>query len=120
MSQPVFDVTEAVAFCRDYEGLPATAGCGRGGGPALAGPRAGTALCCGGERLVECGWTPIRIVLDAKYLRRENGFYWLDIRHEWRIGATATRILSLAEQNGSRFRNFHPRALGSRGHSFCP
>ena len=44
--------------------------------------------------------------LDAKYLRRENGFYWLNVKREWRIGATAMRILSLAESNGSRFREF--------------
>ena len=44
--------------------------------------------------------------IDAKYLRRENGFYWLDIRREWLIGATAMRILSMAEKNGSRFREW--------------
>ncbi len=47
--------------------------------------------------------------LDAKYLRRENGFYWLDIRHEWRVGAPATRILSLAEQNDSRRHKLRPQ-----------
>ena len=48
--------------------------------------------------------------LDAKYLRRENGFYWLDVGREWRIGAAAMRILALAEANGSRFREWsnHP------------
>ena len=48
--------------------------------------------------------------LDAKYLRRENDFYWLDVKREWLIGATAMRILSLAEANGSRFREWsdHP------------
>ncbi|MBO4647186.1 MAG: hypothetical protein J5806_03415 [Lentisphaeria bacterium] len=44
--------------------------------------------------------------LDAKYLRRENGFYWLEVKREWRIGATAMRILALAEANGSRFREW--------------
>jgi len=44
--------------------------------------------------------------LDAKYLRRENGLYWLDLGREWRIGATAHRILSLAEKNGSNFRQW--------------
>ena len=47
--------------------------------------------------------------LDAKYLRRENGFYWLDVKREWRIGATAMRILALAEANGSRFREWSDR-----------
>ena len=48
--------------------------------------------------------------LDAKYLRRENGFYWLDVTLQWRVGATAMRILALAESNGSRFREWscHP------------
>ena len=48
--------------------------------------------------------------LDAKYLRRENGFYWLDVGREWCIGTTAMRILALAESNGSRFREWsgHP------------
>lgn len=44
--------------------------------------------------------------LDKKYLRRQNGLYWLEVGREWRIGATANRILSLAEQNGSRFRDW--------------
>jgi len=44
--------------------------------------------------------------LDAKYLRRDNGFYRLDVKREWRIGATAMRILALAEANGSRFREW--------------
>lgn len=43
-------------------------------------------------------------VVDAKYLRREKGFYFLDLDREWRIGATAHRIISLAEANGARFR----------------
>ena len=47
--------------------------------------------------------------LDAKYLRRENGFYWLDVKPKWRVGASAMRILSLAESNGSRFRQWSAR-----------
>ena len=43
--------------------------------------------------------------LDAKYLRRDGGFFWLDLNREWRIGATANRIIALAEANGSRFRD---------------
>ena len=42
--------------------------------------------------------------VDAKYLRREGGLLWLDVNREWRIGATAMRIISLAESRGSRFR----------------
>ena len=50
--------------------------------------------------------------LDAQYLRRDNGRYWLDVKRQWRIGATAMRILALAEANGSRFREWseHPAA----------
>ena len=42
--------------------------------------------------------------VDARYLRREGGLIWLDVNREWRIGATAMRIISLAESRGSRFR----------------
>jgi hypothetical protein len=42
--------------------------------------------------------------VDAKYLKREGGLLWLDVNREWRIGATAMRIISLAESRGSRFR----------------
>ena len=48
--------------------------------------------------------------VDTKYLRRENGFYCLDIKREWLIGATAMRILALAEKNGSRFREWSDQA----------
>ena len=41
--------------------------------------------------------------VDA-YLVRTNGLYYLNLNREWRIGATAHRIISLAESNGSRFR----------------
>ncbi len=42
--------------------------------------------------------------VDAKYLRRDGGLYFLDLNREWRIGATAMRIISLAESRGARFR----------------
>ncbi len=44
--------------------------------------------------------------LDAQYLRRERGFYWLELDRQWRSGATAKRIIALAEANGSSFREF--------------
>jgi len=46
----------------------------------------------------------IEKTLDAKYLVRTNGLYYLDLGRDWRIAATAHRILSLAESNGSRMR----------------
>lgn len=42
--------------------------------------------------------------LDGKRLRRDGGMYWLDLDREWRIGATANRIIALAIANGSSFR----------------
>ena len=39
-----------------------------------------------------------------RFLARRDGFYFLDAGREWRVGATANRIISLAEANGSRFR----------------
>ena len=48
--------------------------------------------------------------LDAKYLRRKDGFYWLELGREWRIGATANRIIALAEENGLRIRDWTPCA----------
>ena len=38
--------------------------------------------------------------VDA-HLVRTNGLYYLNLNREWRIGATAHRIISLAEANGS-------------------
>ena len=43
--------------------------------------------------------------VDERYLRREGGLLWLDLDRRWRIGATAMRLISLAEANGSRFRS---------------
>ena len=42
--------------------------------------------------------------VDA-HLVRTNGLYYLNLNREWRIGATAHRIISLAESNGSRLRD---------------
>ena len=42
--------------------------------------------------------------VDAKHLRRDGGLYFLGLDRRWRIGATAMRIIALAEANGSRFR----------------
>ena len=53
--------------------------------------------------------------LDAKYLRRGGGFYRLEIKREWLIGATAMRIIALAESNGSRFREWSEHPVGSPG-----
>ena len=39
-----------------------------------------------------------------KTIVRRDGMLYLDVGREWRIGATANRIISLAESNGSSFR----------------
>ena len=64
-------------------------------------PRSAAARACGDTE------TAARLEkgLDAKYLRRDGGFYWLDLNREWRIGSTANRIIALAEANGSRLRD---------------
>jgi len=48
-------------------------------------------------------------IVDARYLVRRSGLYSLDLNREWRIGATAQRIIALAEANGSRFRSLNER-----------
>ena len=50
--------------------------------------------------------------LDAKYLRRDGGMFWLDLSREWRIGATANRIIALAIANGSSFRTLIMDTIG--------
>ena len=41
--------------------------------------------------------------LADRFLVRRDGMLWLDAGREWRVGATAIRILSLAESNGFRW-----------------
>ena len=43
--------------------------------------------------------------ISDRALVRRDGMLWLDVGRDWRIGSTANRILSLAEQNGARFRS---------------
>lgn len=52
--------------------------------------------------------------VDAKFLKREGGFLWLDVNREWRIGATAMRIITLAESRGSRFRRRKGQSLSTQ------
>ncbi len=42
--------------------------------------------------------------VDGRFLRRDGGLFRLDLNREWRIGASAMRIISLAESHGSSFR----------------
>lgn len=44
-------------------------------------------------------------IADRSLVRR-NGMWYLDVGREWRIGATANRMISMAIANGSSFRAF--------------
>jgi hypothetical protein len=62
---------------------------------------AAAARACGDEE------TAVRLEHIAdRSLVRKNGMLYLDVGREWRIGATATRIIALALANGSNFRPF--------------
>ena len=57
----------------------------------------------------ECGDAETAERLESvadRSLVRKNGMLYLDVGREWRIGATANRIISLAIANGSSFRAF--------------
>ena len=41
--------------------------------------------------------------VDERHLRREDGRLSLELDRNWRIGATAMRLISLAESRGFRF-----------------
>lgn len=52
--------------------------------------------------------TRLEALCDRALVRRD-GMLWLDVGREWRVGATAMRILALAEANGFRLRDIlHP------------
>ena len=42
--------------------------------------------------------------ITDRRLVRKDGMYYLNIPRDWRVGATAIRIISLAEANGFSFR----------------
>ena len=46
----------------------------------------------------------LEAAVDARHLAKADGFYYLDLDRRWRIGATAHRIVALAESRGFRFR----------------
>ena len=102
LETPADTVTEAVD-CMNPQQAPDTV---------LAAFLAAAARACGDPVTAERLEKP----LDAKYLRQNDGFYWLEVTREWRVGATAMRILALAESNGSRFRAWsdHPASAPSK------
>ena len=44
-------------------------------------------------------------IVDSRALVRKGGLYYLDLNVRWKVGATAQRIIALAESHGFRFRN---------------
>ena len=100
LSEPS-DAIEGRNNCMNPQQVPATV---------LSAFLAAAARACDDTETAERLETP----LDAKYLQRKNGFFWLEVGREWRIGATANRIIALAEKNGSRFRDWIPNAQKAR------
>ena len=74
--------------------------------PAKVAPTVAAAFLAAAARACGDAETARRIEkgLDARYLRRDGGFYFLDLNRSWRIGSTANRIIALALANGSSFR----------------
>ena len=64
------------------------------------------AFLCAAARACDDPATAARLEtpLDAKFLVRRAGHYYLDLDREWRIGASAQRIIALAISRGSSFR----------------
>ena len=100
LSEPS-DAIEGRNNCMNPQQVPATV---------LSAFLAAAARACDDTETAERLETP----LDAKYLQRKNGFFWLEVGREWRIGATANRIIALAEKNGSHFREWIPNAQKAR------
>lgn len=74
--------------------------------PEPAAPSVTAAFLAAAARACDDPDTALRLerALDARYLSRRNGWYFLDVSRAWRIGATAQRLISLAESHGARFR----------------
>lgn len=75
--------------------------------PADVPPAATAAFLAAAARACDDPATAARLeaIVDRSLVRRD-GMLWLDLRREWRVGATAVRIVSLAESNGFRWRPF--------------
>ena len=84
------DAVRGRMCCSDPADVPATAS---------AAFLAAAARACGDDAAAE----RLERALDA-HLVRKDGFYFLDLGREWRVGATAMRIVALAESNGSSWR----------------
>ena len=84
------DICRGKATCMDPANVPPTA---------TASFLAAAARALGDDATA----TRFETFLD-RYLRRENGMFYLDLDREWRIGCSANRITALAIRNGSDFR----------------
>ena len=75
--------------------------------PANVPPCASVSFIAAASRACDDAETAERLerIADRSLLRRD-GMWYLDVAPEWRIGATANRIIALAIKNGSNFRSF--------------
>ena len=75
--------------------------------PANVPPVATVSFLAAAARACDDGATAQRLErLADRSLVRKDGMFYLEVGREWRIGATANRIISLAIANGSSFRAF--------------
>jgi len=74
--------------------------------PAKVPPAVSAVFLAAAARACDDEATALRLekAVDERYLSRGEAGYCLNVNREWRIGATAMRIIALAEANGFRFR----------------
>lgn len=74
--------------------------------PGAVPPAAAATFLAAAARACDDPATAARLELVAdRHLVRRDGMLWLDVGRDWRIGASANRIISLAEERGFRFRD---------------
>lgn len=89
--EPLEDGARGKMSCADPTSVPYTA---------TASFLAAASRACGDNETAE----RLEQAIDV-YWKLENGRSWLELGREWRIGATANRIIALALKNGSNWRN---------------
>ena len=69
-------------------------------------PSVAAAFLAAAARVCDDAETAMRLekAVDTAYLVRKDGKVWLDLKRDWRIGATAMRIAALAIAGGSSYR----------------
>lgn len=77
--------------------------------PADVPPVAAATFLAAAARACDDSATAARLeAISDRSLVRRDGMLWLDVGREWRVGATANRLIALAESNGLRFRSLPP------------